>query len=809
MDTFLRDLRYGFRTLLNEPGFSLLAIIALALGIGATTAIFTVVDSVLLRPLPYKDPSRLVVALHGAAATGPVSPADFLDYRNEARAFERLGAAQAWGGTLGGRERPERLTGLQVSPDLFGTLGVPAALGRTFVDGDDRPGQNQIVILSHGLWQRTFGGDPSIVGRSVPIDGTPYTVVGVMPPGFRFAPFWVTRAELWVPLSLARRLTDRGGRSLRLFARLKDGVTLAQAQAEMTAIAARLAQRYPDTNTGLGITVRPLLDKVVASIRPTLLALMAMVTFVLLISCANVANTLLARASGRQREIALRAAIGATRGRVVRQLLTESVLLAALGSIAGIVFAAWGINWLIAALPPASLPRQQEIGFDARVLGAAIAATLAAGVATGLVPAVQVLRASLIGALQDGAKGATEGAGRKRMRGLLVTVEVALALLLLAGAGLMGRTMLRLAAVDPGFHVDNVAVANISLAGTPNAEATARLPMFRRIRERLSGVPGVQAVSAINHLPLAGDVWNLGYTIEGRPEPPPGQGWPAVYRVIEPGYFATMGLPLVSGREFNEADTPLSMPVAVVNKAMADRRWPGEDPTGRRIFLPGPGRMQAPITIVGVAANARQYDWTSPPDDEVYVALAQRSTEFGLSTLTFVLRTTVPPDRVAAALPREVALLDRGVPVSDNTTLQAVVADELWRERLTTQLTSSFAMIALGLAAIGVYAVVTYSVARRTREFGVRVALGASRVDVLRLALAEVLKPVAIGSALGIAASAASASFTQSLLFEISALDPLALGGAALALMLTAVAAAWIPARRASRIDPVSALRRD
>jgi predicted permease len=808
MEALLRDLRYAARTLLNEPAVTLLATAALALGIGASTAIFTVVDSVLLRPLPYKDPERLVVTLHGPAASGPLSPADYLDYKNEARSFERLAAAQGWGFTLGEGERPERITALQVSADLFDLLGVPALEGRTFVEGEDRPGRDQLIVLSHGLWQRRFGADRSIVGKRIAVDGRPFEVVGVMPQTFRFAPFWISRAEAWVPLSLERRREDRGGRSLRVFGRLKDGVDLAEAQAEMTAIAARLERSHPETNTRLGVTVRPLLDKAVSGIRPTLLALMAMVTFVLLIACANVANTLLARASSRQREIAVRAAIGAGRGAIVRQLLTESVLLAVLGAAAGVVFAKWGVQWLLSALPAGSLPRQQEIGFDSRVLMAAALATLAAGIATGVAPVLQILKVGLITALQDGGKGVTEGAGRKRLRGVLVTAEVTLALLLLAGASLMGRTMMKLAAVDPGFQVDGVAVASVSLAGTAYTQPDAKLAMYRRIRERLSTTAGISAVSTINHLPLAGDLWTLGYTIEGRPTPPPGQRWSAVYRIVDPGYFAAVGLPLIRGRDFTDADSGSSTHVAIINKVMADRRWPGEDPIGRRIHLPGPGNVKAPITIVGVAASARQSDWTSALDDEVYVALAQRVSEFGTSSITFVMRTTLPADRVAASVPVEIARLDRTVPVSESTTLSAVVADELWRERLTAQLTGTFAIVALGLAAIGVYAVVSYSVARRAREFGVRAALGATRLAVVRLALTEAMRPVAAGTILGVLAALASSRFTQTLLFEVSAIDPLALAGAAAVLLAVAAIAAWIPARRASRLDPVSALRR-
>ena len=809
METLIRDVRYGVRVLVREPGFTLLAVLALALGIGATTAVLTVVDSVLLRPLPYKDPERLVVTLRDPTASGPVSPADYFDYRRDARSFERLSAAQAWGAALAGGERPERIAGLKVSADLFDLLGVPAIVGRTFARGEDEPGHDQVVVLGHGLWQRRFGGDRSIVGRTVQLDGRPYVVVGVMPASFRFAPFWQTRAEMWVPLNLAARLNDRAGSSLRVFGRLRDGVTVTEAQAEMRAIGARLARAYPETNTGVSLTVRPLLDKVVSGIRPTLLALLAMVTFVLLIACANVANTLLARASGRQKEIALRTAIGASRARVIRQLLTESLLLAGAGAIAGLALALLGVQWLLGVLPPGSLPRQQDVSFDVRVFMAASLITIVAGIAAGLAPALQLLKPGVLAAVQDGGRGSTDGTGRKRVRGVLVAVEMTLALVLLAGAGLMGRTMLNLAAVDPGFRVDHVAVATVSLAGTPHAEPAARQAMFLRLRARLAATPGVTSVSAINHLPLSGDLWNLGYRVEGRPAPAAGQGLSAAYRVVQPGYFATIGLPLLNGRDFSDNDRAAAAPSAIVNRAMADRQWPGENPIGRRIYLPGVSEVQSAITIVGVAANARQSDWTGAPDDEVYLAYAQRVTEFGLNTMTFVLKTGVDPETVAAAVPREVALLDRGVTVSDSTTMRAVVAAELWRERLTAGLTGIFALVALGLAAIGLYAVVAYSVARRTREFGVRLALGATGPHVQRLALSEGLRPVVLGAIAGLSLTLATSHLIRTQLFGVSAIDPLAVGGAALALLAVAVVAAWLPARRASRLDPITALRQD
>jgi predicted permease len=809
METLVRDLRYALRVLGREPGFTLLAVLALALGIGATTAMFTVVDSVLLRPLPYARPERLVVALHGPEATAPVSPADYFDYRSAAHSFDGLAAAQAWGATLGSGGRPERIAGLQVSADLFDLLGVAPVLGRTFVAGEDQDGRHRVVVVSYGLWQRQFGADPSIVGRTMILDGQPYQVVGVMPERFRFAPFWQTRAEMWTPLVLTARQHDRGGRSLRLFGRLRDGVSVTQAQAELATIAARLERDHPDTNSNVTITVRPLLDKVVAGIRGTLVALMAMVTFVLLIACANVANALLARASGRERETAVRVAIGASRSRLVRQMLTETVLLALCGAAVGVVLAIAGIDWLLAMLPAGSLPRQGEVRMDLRVFAAGAAATFITGLVTGLLPATSFLRANGSAAFQDGARGATEGGRRKHMRRVLVAGEAALALALLVCAGLMGRTLQKLSAVDPGFDVDGVAVATVTLSGTPHAAPAARAPMFRQITDRLATMPGVSAVSAINHLPLAGDRWRLGYSIEGRPSPAAGEELGAVYRVVQPAYFAVMKIPLVEGRDFTDADTGSSPHVAIVNRALAKRRWPGESPVGRRIHLPGPSRVGDPITIVGVVADARQSGWTETPDDEIYVAYAQRSGEFGLAGMTFVLRTSAAPAATAAAIPREVALIDRTVPVNDVTTMRDVTSADLWRERMTAQLTWTFAAVALGLAAIGVYAVVAYSVAKRTREFGVRLALGASRGTVARLALQEALTPVAAGTVAGLLLAIAASRVIETLLFEVSALDPLALSGAALVLLATAALAAWFPARRASSLDPVAALRRD
>jgi predicted permease len=592
-----------------------------------------------------------------------------------------------------------------------------------------------------------------------------------------------------------------------VFGRLKSGVTVAQAQQEMSSIAARLEREHPGTNTGLSITVRPLLDKVVSGIRSTLLALMSMVTFVLLIACANVSSSMLARAAGRQQEVAVRLALGARPWQVVRQLLTESLLLASAGAVVGLALAAWGVHRLMTLVPPGSLPRQQEVGLDSGVYMAATLATLIAGVATGLVPAVQIVRPGLVQAFHGGPRGATEPRGGKRARSLLVGAQVALALVLTVGAGLMGRTMVALNRVDPGFRVDHLAVAGVSLAGTPHADPDARYAMYERIRGRLEALPGVISVSAINHLPLAGDVWNMGYTIEGRAPPAPGQRWSAVYRVVEPGYFSTAGIRLLAGRDFSSTDRGTSIPVAIISKGMADRRWPGGGALGQRLHLPGPSNLRVPLTIVGIAGDARQGDWTSPPADEVYVALAQRAAEFGLAGLTFLLRTSTDPAAAAASVPGAIGELDRGVAVSSVTTMEAVMADAIWRQRLTAQLTGAFALVALVLAGIGIYAAVGYEVTRRTREFGVRMALGGSPHQMLGLALADGLRPVLAGAALGVIVALGVSQVAQRLLFGVAALDPLAFGLAVLTILFVGAGAAWVPARRASRQDPMAALR--
>jgi predicted permease len=798
METLWQDLRYTARTLRKNPGFTALSIVVLALGIGANTGIFSVVNSVLLKPLPYRDPDRLVVALHSGQY--PVSPADFLDYKRQVSAFEQMAAAEAWRGSLPSVERTEIIGGMRVTANMMPMLGVEPLLGRVFRPDEDQPGAHPVILLSYGLWQRRFGADRRILGRDITLSGKAYTVVGVMPPSFRFAPFWQTQAELWSPLFLANKSNNRDGRSLRVFARLKPAVSMPQAQAEMDTVARRLAVAYPQTNAKLGISVLSLREKVVGPIRSTLLILLGTVAFVLLIACANVSNLLLTRAIARRKEMALRLAVGASRLRLIQQLLTESVFLAALGGGAGFLLARWGVTLLIAVLPKASLPRQQEIAIDATVFGFTLLLSILTGFIFGLAPAFQVSRSDLNETLKQGGRSATKGAGQRRTQSLLVTAEVSLALVLLVGAGLMIRTMSRLNAVDAGFNPHDLLTFSVSVEGTSH-DAPA---LFKQVGEQVASLPGVASVGAINHLPIGGDLWNLGYAIEGRPAPPPEEGLGAVYRVVRTGYFETMQLPLDRGRDFTEQDNEKSPAVIIVNEALARKHWPDTDPVGKRIVF-----ENQKMSIVGVVKNARQSDWTSEPGEEMYLPYLQRPNSMGLKQLTFVVRTRTSPESLAGAVQRQVWSVDKSLPVSHLMTMDQVIADKLWRSRLSTLLMGIFAAIALLLAAVGIYGVISYSVRQRTQEIGIRMALGAVSADVLKLTLIASMKPVLAGIGAGLALAVAASRLMATLLYRVPAADPYTFGAVTLVLLFSALLAAYLPARRAAKVDPLIALRHE
>jgi predicted permease len=799
LETLRQDVKFGLRTMRRNPGFTAVAVMTLALGIGANTAIFSVVNAVLLRPLSYRDPARLVTVLHDGWK--PVAPANFLDWRERSRSFESIAAAQLWSLTMTGRDRPEQLNVLQTSAELFHVLGVDAALGRTYAAGEDQPGREHVVVLSHGFWQRRFGGDRGVVGQQVTLDGEAYTVIGVMPPDFQFAPFWATHAEAWLPLNLGQRVTDRRGQSLRVFARLKDGVTREQAQAEMDAISRRLEEEHPRENEGLTVSVDPLHEKVVGKSRPALLVILGAVGFVLLIACANVANLTLAKAASRRKEIAVRIALGAGRWRVVRQLLTESLLLSLAGGGAGLLLASRS-NTTLASLGPDTLPRVQTVGLDASVLLFTLGLSVLVGLLFGLAPALRSTKTDLIESLKDRSRGSSHERRQERVRQLLVVGEIAVSLVLLVGGGLMMRSFIRLTSVNPGFDPRGVTTATVPLAGARYSTDEERAAFFRQLTERLGALPGVSSASAINHLPLGGDVWTFGFTVEGRNAPADAERPSAVYRVARPGYFRTMGAALLKGRDFTERDDAVAPGVVIVNEALARQQWPGEEPLGKRITLNGEGTKTR--EVVGVVRDLKQGEWASEPKPEMYLPHTQAASP---RSMTLVIRASSDTSEVGPEIRREVWAIDKDLPVSQVIGMEDVVAESVGQQRFNTLLIGVFAAAALILAAVGVYGVMSHTVSQRTHEIGVRMALGARGRDVLGMIIRQGLMLTLFGLAVGLAGAFALTRVMNSILYEVSATDPLVFGGVAAALTLCALLACLVPAWRATKVDPMVALR--
>lgn len=814
MEALIKDIRYALRALRDRPGFTIVAVITLALGIGANSAIFSVVSAVLLNPLPYHEPDRLVVALYGGgqSSSNPVSPRDFRDWQEQNTVFEQMAAASLWGPNMTGRDQPEQIRGLQATGNLFDMLGVEAALGRGFTEDDDKAGAEPVVVLSDQLWKRRFGGDPSIIGQTLTLDGRTYTVIGVMPPSFQFPFFWATRTEMWSLSQLNTADFSRRARFLRVFARLKPDATVAQAQAEMASISARLAEQYPDTNTGLAAVVTPLHQKITGQYRSTLLVLLGAVGFVLLIACTNVANLLLARASAREREIAVRLALGATRLRLVRQLLTESVMLAIIGGAAGLALAFWSVRALVAGLPADALPRQQGIGVDAGVFAFTLLLCLLTGIVFGLAPAIQASKTDLNESLKSGGKNAAGDSRGRSMRSGLVVAELALALMLLTGAGLMTRSFIRLQSIDPGFNSQDLLTMTISVAGTSQAQGPRRAQFFQQALERIEALPGVRSASFVNHLPLGGDRWGTQFTVEGQPAPAPGQAPGAAFRVAHSGYLETMGIRLLSGRDFTERDTLDAPGVVIINEAIARQYWPGEDPLGKRIKL-GDIEAQIPwLSVVGVVGEVKQEDWAEEGRNEVYIPYLQ--TRIYLTGpqphnqyLTLVVRTDSDAISLASSIRREVWAIEPNAPISSVATMEEITANEVWQPRLSMFLLGGFAVVALLLAAVGIYGVMSYSVTRRTQEIGVRMALGASQGDILKLVVSQGLKLSILGLGIGLAAAFALSRLLEGLLYQISPTDPVTFALVAFVLGAVAFVSCYLPARRAAKVDPQVALR--
>lgn len=809
LETLRRDVAFGFRQLRKNPGFTVIAVIALALGIGANTAIFSVVDSVLFRPLPYADSDRLAVVLHNG--NNPVAPANFYDWQAQSRSFESMGAAEMWGPNLTNVDSPEHLNALRMTSEVFPMLGAQPILGRVFTADEVKPGNEHVAVISYGFWQRRLGGSPNVLGREITLDGAKYSVIGVMPPTFRFAPFWATKSELWTPLVLANKATSRTGNSLRIFGKLRPGVTVAESQAEIATITARLEQQFPGTNRN--VQVVPLREKVVGSVRQPLLILLTAVGFLLLIACANVAHMLLARSAVREKEVALRAALGATRGRLIRQFLTESVLLSLIGAVAGILLGQLLLR-VFSSTNPGSLPVAQSIEMDWRVLAIMLAISIFTGIGFGLVPAIQASMTAGGEVLKAGGRVMSEGRSHGRFRNLLLGSEFCLAFMLLIGAGLMIRSIGALQAIDPGFDSRNLLTMTVSVAGTNEAEASRRAAFFDEMLARTRALPGVKSAGYINHLPIGGDIWGLSYIAEGQAVTNPGDVPHAVYRVASPGYFETMRIVMDRGRGFHEQDTAEAPLVVVINEAFAKQQWPGEEAIGKRISMGDSSQTAKWRTVVGVIRDVKEDEWAGMPRPEVYLPFQQDefySAEGGsaASYMTLVVRTEKDASTLTPSIQNAIRGIDRNIPISEIQTMEQVIAGSTSQPRLYLFLLVSFASLALVLASVGIYGVMSYAVSQRTKEIGIRMALGASEGQVLRMVLSGSVQVVLVGGVLGVLGALALGRVMNTFLYGVQASDPVTFVAVAVVLISAAMLASLVPARRAMRVDPMSALRQE
>jgi putative ABC transport system permease protein len=799
MESLLQDLRYGIRSLLKRPGFTAVAVITLALGIGANTTLFSFVNGILLRPLPYKDPGQLVVLDENAPKQGiksfGVSYPNFVDWREQNHVFQDVAIYQANTYTLVGAGDPEQLPGARISQGLFEVLGVAPELGRTITADEDRPETNSTVLISHALWQRRFGSAASAVGRSLTVDGRTRTIVGVMPSGFKFP----ETAELWVPMALNEKLYTRNDHGLSAIARLKPGATLDQAQAEMNNIARRIEERNPVTNEGMGVDVYRLRDRLVGDSRQALLILLGVVAFVLLIACANVANLLLARSSARHQELALRVALGASRARIVRQLLTESALLSLLGAVFGLLLAAWGKNLLLASIP-GDRPFWMQFDLDLRVLGFTFAISVLTALIFGVAPALQSSRPDLNEALKEG--GRTGSTGHNRLRSLLVVAEVALSLVLLVGAGLMVRSFTKLENVASGINPENVLTLEVPLTQVKYPEKNQQSAFFHELIERVGALPGVSSAAAVSDLPLRGG-WGRSLTVEGRPVLSVGQAPMINHAVVTPNYFRTMGIPLLEGRDFTDADHDQATRVTIVDARLARQYWPGESPLGKRIRFGPPESNEPWHTIVGVAGTVRHARLDREGRQTVYVPYLQ----IPISGMAVAIRTSADPGSLANAVRGQVLALDKDQPIANVLTMNEIVSRSIWEQRFYAMLFGIFAAVALILAAVGIYGVMSYAITQRTREIGIRMALGAGQLNVLKLTLKQGMTLALTGVVFGLGAAFALTRLMSGLLFGVSATDLATFASIAGLLIGVTLLACYIPARRATKVDPLVALR--
>jgi putative ABC transport system permease protein len=807
----LQDIRYALRMLLKRPSFTVIVVLTLALGIGANTTIFSAIDAVLLNPLPYKDPERLMVVWETNKQLGPemwdrneAAIGNFLDWRSRNQSFDQLGALFDTDMNLTGVGEPQRIKSVVATTNFFQVLGVQPMLGRSFSPESETPGSPFTAIISHELWQRQFGSDPGLINKSLTLNGHQVEVIGVMPPGFELQFPISVHVDMWVPFVIDVAdpdYHDRRNNFLYAVGRLKPGVSQEQAQAEMKLIASQLQQQYPETNADRGVRVVPLHKQVVGNVESYLYMLFAAVGFLLLIACANVAGLLLARVTARQREVAVRMALGASRWRLIRQLLTESVILSAFSGLLGLLLAYAGVKLLV-ALTPSEVPRLHEIGLHVPVFLWTLAISVVTGLLFGLAPALQASRPDLNSALKESSgrnPGSFQGSG---LRNLLVVSEVAVALLLLVGAGLMTKSFLRLQQVDPGFDATNVVSMNIALP-TSKYRAQQLNNFYDQLFERIRNVPGVKSVGGINPLPLGGTNISLSVLVEGAPAVALTDRPSVGVRVVTPGYFQTMSIPILKGRAFTEQDRDNSPNVILVNEALASRFWPNQDAIGKRLDFEEDSGKQVWREIVGVVGNVKHKGLATEVMPEAYFPYNQDPENF----MGLVVRTASDPMSMIPAIRNQVLSIDKDQPVSDIMTMEQRLAKSVAASRFVMLLLGSFSVLALGLAAVGIYGVMSYLVTQRTQEIGVRMALGAQKRDVLKLVVRRGMVLAIIGTAIGLVASLALTRLMRSLLFEVTPTDWLTFVITSVVLLTVALLACYIPARRATKVDPLVALR--
>jgi predicted permease len=803
LEMLLQDLRYALRMLRSKPGFTIVAVATLALGIGANTAIFSAIDAVLLRPLPYPNPDRLAMlwmdnrrlGLHEDLTSYP----NYEDWKKN-RVFADMAGFRPGDGILSGQEEPVRVRAALVNWNFFPVLGVSPAIGRAFTPDEDQPDKDRVVILSDGLWKRQFGSDRHVLDKTIELNGTPHRIVGVMPSDFAFPS---KDTQLWKPLAPSQRTRgNRGGFFLSVIGRLKPGVTTEQARAEMTRIGAEIETAHPDSNKGYGVWVVPLLSQIVGTLREALWILLGAVAFVLLIACANVANLLLGRSAARGREIAVRSALGAGRSRIIRQLLTESLLLALIAGAFGLAIAFWGIRAL-ALLAPKELPRLDEIAIDSRVLIFTLGISLLAAIFFGMAPALRASRADLNEGLREGGRNMAGGLRSRFVRSSITVAEVAFSMILLTGAGLMIRALLNLQSVDPGFQTENVLTWRVSPSRTKFAQPPQVAAFYGDLLQRIQSLPEVQAAGAITDVFLSLTPNSGSFTVEGKPSPPPEQQIEATTDAVSPNYFQAMRVPLVKGRFFDERDGPNTTPVVLINDTMAKRFWSGEEPVGKRFKFGGPNSTAPWLTVVGVVRDMRRQGLEKLARCETFGSILQRPAR----GMTVVVRTSSDPLKLAGLIRGQVRSADKDAVLYEVSTIANQIGDSLAQRRFETLLLGLFALVALTLAAIGIYGVVFQSVSQRLNEIGVRIALGAQKGDLLRMIVGEVLVLVLSGAAIGALAALALNRTLSTVLYSVGSADPLTYVAVFALLALVATIAGFIPALRATRVDPINALR--